>query len=376
MTPALLVPAALAALAALIVPLVIHIARRSEQNPTDFAALRWLREKPRPRYRIRFDERLLLALRLALLALLGLWLAHPVLFGAGDAREVVAVVPGVDPARVAAGEARRVWLAPGFPALDEPATRAPVASLVRQLDAELTPVARLTIVVPETLQGVDGARLRLSRTVTWRVVPGAMAVARAPDVAPPELVVRGDGSGLRYLRAAAASWAVPPKTAAVSVAGVETPVPENARYLVWLSRAEIPEAVSRWVREGGTILLASDTPTDAAMPEIAYWRDGTGAALIEGGPVGLGRMLRFTRALTPAAMPEVLDASFAAQLRRVLQPAPPPARVFARDYAPEAGAEPYPQPPRDLRPWLALLIAGLFLMERWFATSRARGVAP
>ena len=38
MTPALLLPGALAALLALIVPLVIHIARRSEQVPTDFAA--------------------------------------------------------------------------------------------------------------------------------------------------------------------------------------------------------------------------------------------------------------------------------------------------------------------------------------------------
>jgi len=376
MTPALLVPAALAALAALIVPLLIHIARRSEQHPTDFAALRWLRERPRPRYRIRFDERLLLALRLALLALLALWLAHPVLFGAGDARDVVAVMPGVDPARVPAGEAQRVWLAPGFPDLDEPATRAPVASLVRQLDAELPPEARLTIVVPEALAGADAERPRLSRTVTWRVVPGAMAERRVLPAVAPALVVRGGGSGVRYLRAAAAAWALPPKAAAISVAAIETPVPADSRYLVWLSRSALPDAVLDWVRRGGVALLAADTPTDEAMPEIAYWRDASGAALIEGGPVGRGRMLRFMRALNPAAMPELLDASFATEVRRVLQPMPPPARAFARDYAPETGAEPYPQPPRDLRPWLALLIAALFVIERWFATRRRRGVAP
>ncbi len=51
MAMGLLFPAALAALVALIVPLVIHIARRSEQQPTNFAALRWLRQKPRPRSR-------------------------------------------------------------------------------------------------------------------------------------------------------------------------------------------------------------------------------------------------------------------------------------------------------------------------------------
>ncbi len=57
MAMGLLFPAALAALVALIVPLVIHIARRSEQQPTDFAALRWLNPRPKRRRRLRIDER-------------------------------------------------------------------------------------------------------------------------------------------------------------------------------------------------------------------------------------------------------------------------------------------------------------------------------
>ena len=81
MTPALLLPAALAALGALLVPLLIHLARRSQRQPTVFAALRWLRSEVRPQRRIRLDELLLLALRLLLIALLALWLARPVLFG-------------------------------------------------------------------------------------------------------------------------------------------------------------------------------------------------------------------------------------------------------------------------------------------------------
>ena len=44
MIPALLLPLGLAALAALAVPLVIHIARRSEQLPTDFREAIVLRE--------------------------------------------------------------------------------------------------------------------------------------------------------------------------------------------------------------------------------------------------------------------------------------------------------------------------------------------
>ncbi|HEX8471710.1 MAG TPA: BatA domain-containing protein, partial [Brevundimonas sp.] len=141
MTPGLLLPAGLAALAALIVPLVIHIARRSEQQPTDFAALRWLRQKPRPRSRLRFDEWPLLLLRLLLLALVAFWLARPALFGASDDAPYIAVIPGADLSQADAviGEGRAHWLAPGSPDLDQPrpAATAPVASLIRQLDADL-----------------------------------------------------------------------------------------------------------------------------------------------------------------------------------------------------------------------------------------------
>ena len=62
-----LFPAGLAALATLLLPLLIHLARRDEQRLIDFAALRWLSAKPRPRRRIRFDEWPLLLLRLLLL---------------------------------------------------------------------------------------------------------------------------------------------------------------------------------------------------------------------------------------------------------------------------------------------------------------------
>jgi hypothetical protein len=96
MTPGLLLPAALAALAAILVPLAIHIARRSEERPIEFAALRWLRQKPRPKSRLRFDEKLLLAARVLLLVLLALWLAHPVLFGADGKAAYVAVAPGAE----------------------------------------------------------------------------------------------------------------------------------------------------------------------------------------------------------------------------------------------------------------------------------------
>jgi hypothetical protein len=127
---------------------------------------------------------------------------------------------------------------------------------------------------------------------------------------------------------------------------------------------------------GGTVLLASTA--ELAMPAASaiLWADEAGGALVEGGPLGAGRVLRFTRPLVPAAMPDLLDARFAATLRDLVTPlAPPPARVSAAAFAPTAGAQPFPLPPRELSSWLTVLIAVMFLAERWFATRRRRFAA-
>ena len=121
----LLLPAALGALLALAIPLLLHLARREQQRPVVFAALRWLRERPKPRRRVRFDEWPLLLVRLLLLALLAFWLARPVLTGAGDATPWTVVAPGVPEAQLRqlgeTGKGELRWLAPGFPPLAEPA---------------------------------------------------------------------------------------------------------------------------------------------------------------------------------------------------------------------------------------------------------------
>ncbi len=387
MSPALLFPAALAALAALIVPLLIHLARRSEQRPTEFAALRWLRQKPKPRHRIRFDEWPLLWLRLLLLALLALWLARPVLFDSADETQWIAVLPGVDVPQVEASmgdaEARVRWLAPGFPKLEEkpPAGELPFASLLRQLDAELPATVALTVVVPEQLQGADAQRPQLSRAVQWKVVPGAMPAPKSGAVVAPVLTVRHAlerADAVRYLRAAALAWQ-PSSTASTgfSSAPVGQPLPADSRTLVWLAPGPLPAGVIGWIERGGTALLDVDTVFKFPATNSVYWRDAVGAALVEGAALGKGRVLRFTRPFNTAAMPQLLEPDFPRQLREVLQATvPAPWRVMARDYSPVTGGASYPQPPRDLQPWLALLIVLLLLAERWLATRRSRGVAP
>lgn len=380
MTPALLVPGALAALAALALPLLLHIARRSEQRLTEFAALRWLRERPRPRHRLRFDEWPLLAVRLVLLALLALWLARPVLFGGADARPWVVAIPGVDRAAArAAGGDRSRWLAPGFPAFGDapPAGAVSFASLLRELDATLPAATPLTVLAPATLQGADAERPRLSRAVTWRIVAGAMPArpARASPQAP--LVVRyapAEADGARYLRAVALAW---DRQGTADVGLSSAGIPATAKRLAWLVPGVPPAEVRDWVTRGGVALVSADVRLDPEAAWSEIWRDASGSAIIEARAIGAGRALRFARPITPAAIPELLEAGLPARLRNLFDaPMPPPERVAAADYRPIGGGRPPARPMREARPWLALLIGLVALLERALATSRRRGVAP
>lgn len=384
MNPALVTPVGLLALLALAIPIVIHIARRTENRTIDFAALRWLDARPNPRRSVTVDERWLLAMRILLLTLLALWLAKPVVWNVEDTRPVVAVAPGVDAATLASltdGDDRRVWLAPGFPAVGGPAPRAGpnVASLMRQLDAELSPRTPLAIVVPATLDGVDAERPRLSRRVDWRIGPEARTARRPARIPPLALSVRyspESQEGVRYFRAAATAWTPADAQPDFEAATIDRPIGRSRRALVWLAPGAIPDRIVTWVREGGTILTALDTIVPVEGETSPVWRDPTGAPLALAGALGRGRVVRLTRPLEPASIPALVEASFPDALLSMLRPAPAPARVAASAYVPLTGATPYEQPPLDLRPWLTLLIAAAFAAERWMATRRQRAAQP
>lgn len=403
MSFALLLPAGLAALAATLLPLLIHLARRSEQRRTVFAALHWLQRRPKPRQRIRFDEWPLLLVRLLLLILLALLLARPVLYGAQDDVPRVAVAPGVelpaDRATLAPSNARWHRLAPGFPLLDADtdaravsdidahvagAPPSPVTSLLRELDAKLPPGVALTVLVPAVLDGVDAQRPVLSRAVDWRVMPAATAgeaTRSAPGVAASlRLAVRyapEHASGVRYLRAAQAAWAPANGQQSRSerdIAPVVSPIAPTTRQLAWLAPGPLPPAVCDWIRAGGTVLLDAQAVPCAPAQAVALWRDEHGAALVESASYGHGRVLRFTRSLDPQSMPMLLDGVFPARLRALFEAAPPPpARVSAAAHAPSAGAAAFEPPPLELQTWLVALIALLFCIERWLATAARRG---
>lgn len=397
MSLALLLPAGLAALAALLLPLLIHLARRSEQRVTDFAALRWLAPKARPRRKRRFDERLLLCVRLLLLAALALLLARPVLFGRPDTTPWIVVAPGVpaSAARDLAGDddrgARLRRLAPGFPDLDQPppSDAAPIASLLRQLDATLPADAPLTVLVPPVLDGADAQRPVLGRRVDWHVVaaaeretagetdPGKASTSKATRS--PRLIVRHapDAPGVRYLRAADIAWQTGAKTgrdsASTDIADATRPLPQDASRLAWLAPGPLPDAIRDWIRAGGHALLSTDTQAPELAHATTLWRDDEGEPLVRGGALGRGRIMQFTRPLAPSAMPQLLEAGFPRRLRALFDDLPPaPERVDAREYAPTTGAAPSPESPRPLSPWLVALVAALFVLERWLASGPRR----
>lgn len=400
MSLGLLAPLGLAALAALLLPLLVHLARREEQLPTDFAALRWLAAKFRPRQRLRFEEILLLALRLLLVAALALLLAQPVLFGGrGDAPWLL-VLPGanVADAPVLPEATQRRWLAPGFPPLESPMPAAPVAtgSLLRQLDAELPAATPVTVLVTAGFDGADGARPQLSRTVDWRVAGGGPATAAEAPRTDFALAIRhapDREAALPFLRAAVAAWQTDGKAAtatgdqavddavaavadATNTAGLDAPLPATSRPLAWLAPGELPAPVLAWIRAGGTALIDSQARWPLATAGTAAWRDEAGQPLATAAALGRGRVVQLARPLSPAALPALLQPDFPVRLRGLLEPAPPaPTRASAAAYSPRTGGPSFPETPRELSSWLLCLVAALFALERWVASGR-RGVAP
>ncbi len=385
----LLFPAGLIALAALLLPILLHLQRRSQAKLTEFAALRWLRERLRPRQRLQVEEWWLLLLRLLLVACVALLFAQPVWTARGDGKPWVLVSTQIDAAQLQAmksagtaslssypPDAQWHWLAPGFPDFDSamPAGPQASASLLREADAQLPPNAGLIVLLPEVSDGWDAERPRLARAVQWRVVPGApAALASAGTPVQPGLVAirfaPSRAPSLRYVRAAAAA-----NGHATDVGDAAKPVPENAQAIVWLSPDPPPKALADWTAKGGTLLLDAQAKFEALRNAQVLWRDEKGDTLMRTSAFGRGRVLQWQRELVPGQVPALLDADFALRFESWLQPVPaPPTRALAQALQPLQGARSYSRAPSPLDPVLAWLALALFALERWLATRAARG---
>lgn len=389
MNLALLAPAALFALAAIALPILLHLVRRLELQATEFAALRWIAARVPPRRRIRFERPWLLLLRVLLVALLALLLAQPVWRAVGAAAPArVFVVPGADrvaaQAAIAAVGAQAHWLAAGFPAFDHPMPDGapPVSSLLREADAALPEGAMLHVVVPRELGGLDGERVRLAHAVDWRVVDGR-SPERAPETAASvRVAVRhdpADTTSPRWLRAAVAAWNLrEPGRYLLDEATIDVPLPADTDWLAWLA-ADPPAQVTQWISNGGTALLAHQPGASGDVP----WRDAQGRALAQVAASGRGRVIALPSALAPASLPLLPEPGFPDRLLALLQgDALPPDRAqaeVARPVVDAARADTASVRFADARPldaWLALLAAALFLLERVVATRRHAGSEP
>ena len=384
-----LLPAAFAAFAALLLPILIHLSRRSQTQRTEFAALRWIGAKLRPRRRPVLQERLLLLLRLLLLAVVVLWLAAPVWQRSAPPRDWLLVTPGLDWRGVSdlpAGDTvQRRWLAPGFPplstALPAPSHAVPTASLLREWDADAPAGDRLTVLVPESLGGLDGQRLRLGREVTWRVLPGASAPRRMPDTPLPALTLlegSTESADAVYFRAAYLSWQAglpEAKRRALPQSGVTALAPDA--IAVQLQPGPLPDALRTWLERGGTLVLPAGTASVPADEWQILWRDDDGMPLLRAAAAGDGRVLQWQRPLDPQTLPLLLEPEFADGLQRALtrQPAEPD-RARAVDHMPLRGTAHAPVAPESLRPWFALLAVLLFALERLLAARRGVWSAP
>lgn len=379
-----LLPGALAALAALLLPILIHLSRRTQWPRVDFAALRWLQTRLRPRRRPVIEEWLLLLVRLLLLACLALLLAQPVHFRQPAAEHWLVVVPGAawqSLDDLPQGEkVRRHWLAPSFPALESPPSAAPPAlsSLLRELDARLPDDAKLTVVLPEILSGVDAERVRLGRAVDWRYAQGRPPEAESPRQPVPALAIRSDaGSAAReaYFRAAYAVWQDDLAAAArqpIETLGDDAQMPRHASLWLDLRNAPLSEAQRRWVAQGGTLILGSGTRLTGTTDTL--WRDAQGEPVLVAQASGQGRILQWRRTLDARAMPLLESGDFPARLRALVQTQwLVPDRLRARDFKPVLAKRAQPAAAQALAPWFALAAALLFVLERWLASHRRRG---
>lgn len=385
-----LVPGMLALLAALGIPLLIHLRRRDEARRIAFAALRWLRPAERRQRRLRFRELPLLLLRLALLTMFALLLGAPQWRGARSEPARVAVIPGADwqGLRARWPDARWHWLAPGWPALDSaPPAQVASASLLRQLDRELPPGVPLHVLAPVEVGGLDGAAIVLSRPVDWLITDGRSASEPTGTDAPPRrIAIRADAAHARTARLLTQALAASGLLASAADADLGPPtdaIADATDTLLWLATEPPPPPVLAWLSGGGSLLRVCAEADCPALPDatrseaLRLWSSAHVPGYLRASAYGSGRLLDLHATLQARALPAWVEPDFPALLRDWLQlRAAEPDRAPASAISPLTGAGAWPSIPLDLRPWALGLLLVLLLAERWLVWRRRPGATP
>ena len=250
------------------------------------------------------------------------------------------------------------------------------------------------------------------------ISPDSAQAAVPVRAGPLRVLVYADASRAdeaRYLRAALRAAAVGlPQPLALSVSPTPPYSAQAADWLFWLSERPVPAAWRGRVRQGlhlwqeaagpgvaDTATLATAETAGAApiriwrrgaapLPSgsLPRWADGQGRAVLTAQTVEQGVNYQLATRLSPpwsalAESPELpalllnllapatslgLDANLTAHDQRRLDPAQLPARPAGP--AGSTAAPPVAYRFLDLRPWLVLLAAAFFGLERWLARRR------
>ncbi len=268
--------------------------------------------------------------------------------------------------------------------------------------------------VPLRVPGLTPLRFTKTADGTGQLRTDAPGNAPATAVAGPLRAVvyatPAHAEEARYLRAAlqAAALGLP---APLALANTAAPPASAAApgWLFWLSDAPVPAAWRAAVARGAHVWQAAVGPGvadtsqlvalatnaapvalfrrgGAALPtgSVPLWADARGRPVLARQAVGRGAFYRLTTRLQPAWSELADSPALPALLLDVLRPAPTEAvdTHDQRRFDPAqlaAGQEPPAAPARsataftfsNLRPWLVLLAALLFAVERWLARRTA-----
>jgi hypothetical protein len=347
----LLAPLGLAALAALVLPLLIHLLRKPEDRVVLFAAWRYLAEPARPRERLQLRHWLLLALRLLLIAVLALLLSQTIWRSNDQVASAVTLLwPGAESAAALSTQDHPV---------QQLSANAPSSEL-RQIDTDLPPGATLSVIVPEIASGLDAERLRLSRDVQWKIVPGSRPVIAEAGAL--KVSIRSDGSNAAEAATAQAllqAWQSQGRVIEIDSAAQGVPMKPDTGLLFWLGGKPGTD-VDRWIARGGRALISQQadvTTGDAAWRVRAQ---------------GRGRSLVLSTAFDASKVAALREPAIPAQLAALLLPEPTIDRALAASVAPLNGAASGRPPGSPLDSMLVLIAALLFAAERLWAARLQR----
>jgi len=277
-------------LAALAIPLLIHLLRRSATREIPFAAAHWLQEKRPYRKRRLLREKWLLLLRMLLLALLALLLAQPLLQrDAAASADTLLVDPRIARAELEIflqdhpGFRQRLWLQPQPTPIS--AARPPATDLWKTLSglAAAGAFRRAHILLRNAENPSGHGALSVSPHWQWH----ALENTGADDATPlPKLALLGPGppwleAMLQQLRDATL-----PQLALQTLDTIDAANAKAQDWLIYDTPGTLPGALQQFVRDGGLLItdqrvrpqgtlrfveLAGDEPLQAAALGRGSW---------------------------------------------------------------------------------------------------------